>query len=186
MKAWWTRRSSESTTQTKLHQILDEMPQAEHRMFPLEYGKIFTGERSCLLVFSLLLGQNRGHLIDRFYESDIHDKYLAIVRGDSDQSLRDNLTNVVRKDEVDRIIADFHNERWAYCPLELALHMERNLQGTNVIPPFCHKIKLGDKGGTASIYWVAIQKDLIPDDHLKITIQDSIYNDDDFGEVKPQ
>jgi hypothetical protein len=67
--------------------------------------------------------------------------------------------------------------------LQLTLHVDRNLQTTKVIPPFCHKIKLADKGGTASIYWVAIQKDLISDDRLKSALKDSVYTDKDHGEV---
>ncbi|KAF1942093.1 hypothetical protein EJ02DRAFT_454596 [Clathrospora elynae] len=158
------------------------MPKAEHRKFPLEFQKLFAGDHSCVRVFSLLLKQDRGHLIDRFYDSDMNDKYLAIVRSDSDQSLRDNLTSITHRDEVDRIIKDFHQDKWSYCPLELTLHMDRNLQGTRVIPPFCHKIKLGDKGGTASIYWVAIQKKLISDNDLKGALQDSLYKDEKYGE----
>jgi hypothetical protein len=183
LKAWWRRKHSESPNSTKLHRVLDEIfSQAGHWMFVPEFQKLFTGEHSCLRVFSLLLKQGRGHLVDRFYDSDMNDKYLE--RSDSNQSLRDNLANVVHRDELDCVIRDFHNEKWAYCPLELTLHMGRNLQGTKVIPPFCHKIKLGDKGGTASIYWVAIQKDFISDDQLKVALQDSLFNDDDFGWVR--
>ena len=61
--------------------------------------------------------------------------------------------------------------------------LDENLHGTKVIPPFCLKTKLPDKGGTASIYWVAVQKDLISDNALALALKDSIYTDEDFGEV---
>lgn len=85
---------------------------------------------------------------------------------------------------MDRIIQEFHRDKWAYCPLNLTLDMDVNLHGTKVILPFCGKIKLPDKGGTASIYWVAVQKDLITDSALTDALQKSLYEDDDFGEVK--
>lgn len=61
--------------------------------------------------------------------------------------------------------------------------MDLNLYGTKVIPPFCFKIKLPDKGGTASIYWVAVQKDLITDIALADALQKSLYEDEKLGEV---
>jgi hypothetical protein len=183
LEAWWKRQASESTNQTKLHRFLEEMPPAHHRVFPLNPKKLFTGEHSCLRVLSLLLKQRRDHLIDRFYESDMKDMYLDIVRTDSDQNLRENLIGIAKRDEVDDIVNDFHREKWAYCPLKLTLHMDRNLHGTMVIPPFCHKIKLGEKGGTASIYWVAVETNLVSDDALKVALRDSIYIDDQYDEV---
>jgi hypothetical protein len=186
MKQWWRRKTSETSGQTKLQRLLEEMPLPEHRTFPLTVPKLmglFVGEHSCLTVFSLLVKQDRGHLIDRFHDSDMNDKYLAIVRTDSDQSLRDNLRHSKHRCEVDTILKEFHDEKWTYCPLELGLHMNRNLHGTRVIPPFCRKIKMGDKGGTASIYWVAVEKDLIRDEGLRLAINDSLYDDPDHGEV---
>lgn len=185
LKAWWAWKASESTHQTNLDRLLDEMPATEHRMTPLSKSQmLFTGDHSCLLVFSLLLNQGRGHLIDLFYDSGITDKYLYMMRSDSYQNLHDNLAKILDPTERDLIIQDFQKERWAYCPLELTLHMRVHLIGTMVILPFCHKIKLGDKRDTASLYWVAIQKDLISDDELKDALKDSVYDDDEFGEVK--
>jgi hypothetical protein len=111
----------------------------------------------------------------------MYDDYLA--RSENDRNLREQLAGYVRRDEVETIIGDFHTQKWRYCPLTLTLDMDENLQGTKVIPPFCLKIKLSEKGGTASIYWVAVQKDLISDNALALALQDSIYTDDEFGQV---
>lgn len=83
---------------------------------------------------------------------------------------------------MDITIEDFHRDKWAYCPMNLTLGMDLNLYGTKVIPPFCFKIKLPDKGGTASIYWVAVQKDLITDIALADALQKSLYEDEKLGE----
>jgi hypothetical protein len=187
MNKWWQSKASEHSSQTKLGRLLDEMPAVVHRTFPLNAPKhqgLFVGEHSCLTVFSLLLSQNRGHLIDRFHDSDMNDRHLDIVRSESDQSLHDNLQHIKQPGEVDVILKEFHDAKWSYCPLKLELHMNRNLHGTRVIPPFCRKIKLGDKGGTASIYFVAVQRVLVTDEALRLAINDSLYTDELYGEVR--
>ncbi|CAN9388110.1 unnamed protein product [Alternaria alternata] len=110
----------------------------------------------------------------------MYDHFLT--RSESDENLREKLVGVVHHAEVETIIGDFHKEKWKWCPLNLTLDMDENLHGTKVIPPFCLKTKLSEKGGTASIYWVAVQKDLISDNALALALQDSIYTDDEFGE----
>ncbi|KAH8724817.1 hypothetical protein GQ44DRAFT_727596 [Phaeosphaeriaceae sp. PMI808] len=182
MKQWWLSRAPESSDQMKLLRLLDDMALPSHRTFPLEFQTYFSGQHSCLKVFSLLLSQGQGDLIDRFYDSNMNDKYLAIMRKSTDESLRDNLRQIRTPDEVEEILENFHKERGAFCPLELTLHMNRNLQDTQSIPPFCHKVKMGNKGGTASIYWVAVQKDFILDEHLKDAISASLYTDDVYGD----
>ena len=113
----------------------------------------------------------------------MHDKYL--VRGANYEVLCKTLLEKMQQEDVDTIIEEFHRDKWAYCPMELTLGMSFNGHGTKVIPPFCSKIKLPDKGGTASIYWVAVQKDLISDDALACALHDSLYHDDENGEVSP-
>ncbi|CAN9421752.1 unnamed protein product [Alternaria alternata] len=181
LKRWWKRTVSESTGQTKLQRLLDELEPAEHQLFPVEQ-KLFSGEYTCLTVFSLLLTQGRHHLIERFHNSGIDDRDLEKITPNSEATLRNSLAIVPSHDDVEKIIGDFQRERWAYCPLKLELHMDRYLQFTRVIPPFCRKVILGDKGGTASIYWVTVQKDLLSDDSLKNALQDSLYQDKEFGE----
>ena len=183
LEEWWNEQLPEDLDQTKGHRFLDEMPPAPHRTFPPNYQDIFTGPQCCRRVLSLLLQQHRDHLIDLFCYGAMHDRYL--VRGESNQLLRDALLDKLKQEEVDTIVGDFHRDKWAYCPMELTLGMTFNGHGTKIIPPFCSKIKLPDKGGTASIYWVAVQKDLISDPMLAYTLRDSIYHDNDYGEVSP-
>jgi len=106
-----------------------------------------------------------------------------IERGDTYRRLRGQLSGIVREEEADAIIQDFHREKWEFCPLNLTMDMDENLHGTKVILPFCLKIELPRKGDTASIYWVAVQKDLISDNALALALQDSLYMDKEFGEV---
>jgi hypothetical protein len=180
LEAWWKKQASEGP-HTKLERFLHETPLSAHRSLPVRATRISRAGESCLRILSLLLKQRRDHLIDRFYEANMYDNYLPL--SENDQNLREQLTGVVHHEEVETIIDDFHKEKWKYCPLPLALDMDRNLYGTRTIPPFCLKIKLPEKGGTASIYWVAVQKDLISDNALALALQDSLYTDEEYGEV---
>jgi hypothetical protein len=180
--AWWKRKLSEVNGTTNLHRLLQEMQIGPHRNFPLEYETFFTGEYQCLKVFSLLLSKNLGYLIDRFYQAQMNDN---VLHHDGNYGrLRDNLSDTIESsDAVENIIQQFRREKWSFCPLELQLYMDRPLEDTKVIAPFCHKIKLNE-GGTASVYLVAVQKDLIRDERLKAVLQDSLYHDTAFGEVR--
>jgi hypothetical protein len=179
--AWLGRKLTEVSGSTNLHRLLAELQLGDHRTFPLDFETYFTGEFLCVRVFSLLLKQNRGHLIDRFYQSQMYD--VLLHQNGNYEGLRENLSDtIIRNDIVDRIIEDFQREKWAFCPLELQLHMDRPLDGTRVIAPFCHKIRLNE-GGTASVYLVAVQKDLVRDERLRAVLNNSLYVDSVFGEV---
>ncbi|KAH7390460.1 hypothetical protein BKA66DRAFT_568405 [Pyrenochaeta sp. MPI-SDFR-AT-0127] len=180
LRAWYDEKAPGSIDQTNLQQLFDEMQSADHQTFPLDFDRFFTGDRRCPLVFSSLLDQNQGRLIPYFYESNIHDLYID--REVNYETLRQKLKHVIPPVEIERVIEHFERSKWKYCPLELKLPVERYLEDTNVILPFCRKIKLGDKGATASVYWVAIQKELISDEGLKNALRESLHNDPEFGE----
>jgi hypothetical protein len=184
LEAWWKRTasestSSESTSQRKVDQLFDEMQLAEQGQLPLGPQRY---SDTCLRVLSLLLEHDLGYLIKRFYDSNMHDKFLE--RGEGYQNLKSNLNRIMPLEAVDEVIQTFHNARWAYCPLDLTLRMDKNLQDTGVIVPFCRKVRLGE-GGTASVYWVAVEKALIRDDELRAALSESLITDPDFGEVSP-
>jgi hypothetical protein len=181
MEAWWKKPASESPANTNLERFVGDMPIPPRRSLPFRPTKISGGVQSYLRILSLLVRQGRDHLIDCFYEANMHDHYFD--HSENDQKLREQLTGVVPQEEVENIMSDFHKEKWEYCPLSLALDMGSNLHGSRVIPPFCCKIRLPDKGGTASIYWVAVQKDLVTDNALAHALKDSLYTDKVYGEV---
>jgi hypothetical protein len=183
LTSWWRRKVSDRS-RTNLHRVLEELQLGEHRIFPLtkEFDTLFEGQYHCRMVFSLLLKQKIGHLIDKFYQSQTYDMVLDQHR--SHEELRGSLTHAVQDpDRIERIISNFQHEKWAYCPLRLQLYVDRHLEGTKVIVPFCHKIRLNDKGGTASVYVVAVQKDLIHDERLRSMLSNSLYKDSLYGEV---
>jgi hypothetical protein len=150
LASWLGKKISELSGRTNLHRLLEELQLGEGQTFPLEYETYFARNFHCHRVFSLLLKQDRGHLIDRFYKSQMYD--MRLDQDGSEENLRENLSEVITdSDEVNGIVRDFQTEKWAYCPLELQLCMDRHLQGTRMVLPFCHKIRLNNKGGTVRV-----------------------------------
>ena len=181
MKQWWLRKPDPASDQSNLLRVLDEIPSGDYPRLLLNPQKLFMGKPTSLVVFSLLLKLDRGQLIDCFYDSGIFDNDLTFAHH---KSLRENLRRIIPYPEVDAVLQDFNEQKWQFCPLALSLNMSRSLHDTRFIPPFCHKIKMGDNGGTASVYCIAVQKDLISDTRLCIAIEDSLYEDPDFGPVR--
>lgn len=160
--------------------------------FPLLADTLLTGENRCSFVFALLLKQGLGHLVDLFERSKTYDRTLSLRCDQYDAkhpSLRNTLEKFLReisKQEIDNIITAFENEKWEYCaPLEqFKLHMQGDFDGTKVILPFCRCISVNKKGGTASVFWVAVQEDLISDTKLREALEISLYNNPEYGQVR--
>jgi len=182
LRAWWKRTASETTKQTKLQRLLDELGPAEDELGPLDI-KLLSGKYSCLTVLSFLFSQKRHRLLGAFHRAGINDSNFETRTQLSDSKLRTELERSPGRNEVDQILESFQKERWAYCPLRLELNMNCPLGTTRLIPPFCHKISLGE-GGTASTYLVVVQKDLISDEGLRSAIQETLYKDEIFGQVR--
>jgi hypothetical protein len=193
LEAWMTTQASETSTNTKAGRLLGEMhPKYKGYSafeFPISQEPLFTGDRRSLRVFGMLLQQERGELVGLFHDAQIYDKYLNL-REDQDAPNHPKLREILREKcisntTIDCIVQDYEQEKWSYCPPldELTLHMEADFVGTKTIMPFCRRQRINNKGGTASVYWVAIQTDLIADQRLREVLEKSIYNDPDFGLV---
>ena len=180
--AWWKSMTPDLAKQNRLWLLLDDSKLIQPHSSDVKESRS-SGNYAHILVFSMLLEQGRGHLLGRFVDSEIDDRSLANTTEGSEQRLRKLLAESHSSTQVDQVMDDFHRARWAYCPLSLTLHMDQNLQGSKIIPPFCHKIRLGHAGGTASLYWIAVQRDLISDNALAFALRDSLYTDETYGEV---
>jgi hypothetical protein len=179
---WWTTKTPDFLTHTRLQRLLEDFKLLGPRSLIVEQGLI-SGSRAYILVFSMLLELGYGHLLGRFIDSGIDDRSLASMQERDEQVLRKSLSECGSSIQVEQVIDDFQRARWAYCPLTLSLGMEDDLRGTNTIPPFCQKLRLGHTGGTASLYWIAVQQELITDNKLASALRDSIYADEIYGEV---
>lgn len=61
--------------------------------------------------------------------------------------------------------------------------MDANFESSKYILPFCRHEAVNGKGGTATVFQVSIQKQLVIDKNLENAIEESLHTDDNFGEV---
>ncbi|KAF2477652.1 uncharacterized protein BDR25DRAFT_299514 [Lindgomyces ingoldianus] len=191
LEAWMNRQDSQDSPNTKAGRLLAELhDKIKHHAafgFPLDYRPLFTGEDRCTRVFSMLLEKDRGELIDLFHGASMYDRYLNLPEHNYNADhpiLRDKLREKhIPEADINNIVTDFEKEKWAYCPplSYFRLYMEGDLAGGKMIMPFCHRIRVNNKGGTASVSWVAIQEDLIVDEDLRGALSKSLYKDPEFG-----
>lgn len=187
------RQDTEEAPNTKAGRLLAELHDKikHHSAFglPLDSTPIFTGEHRSVRMFSMLLDQERGDLIDIFHSARMCDKYLDLSE-DQYKAHHPNLRKKLREKGIgdaviDDIIETVERERWAYCcPINhFTLHMNASFEGGKVIMPFCRRMRINNKGGTAEVFWVAIQEDLIVDQKLRDALEKSAYTDPEFGRV---
>jgi hypothetical protein len=193
LEAWMMEPAPEDSRNTKAAQLLyemyDKMKTHSAFQFPTSANSLFSGDTRCLRLFAMLLGQGRGHLIDLFRQAKIYDIDLNLreyhVR-EGHPKLREKLREKgISETDIDEIIRTYEEQKWSYCPplRDFTLHMEADFEGTKIILPFCKRIPVNGKGGTASVYWVLIQEDLLADGKLRDALEKSRYHDEDFGWV---
>lgn len=191
LESWMNRQDSQAPPNTKATGLLDELHDKikHHRAFglPLDSASIFTGDNRSLIMFSMLLDQDRGDLIDIFHNAGVCDKYLGApdhIFNATHSSLRHHLREKRYTDtEINEIIEIVGRERQAYCSRQLTLHMDASFEREKAVMPFCRRMRVNNKGGTASVFWVAVQKDLITDQKLRDALDNSLYPDPEFGPV---
>jgi hypothetical protein len=182
LQAWMLEiEPGESTNNTELllYKIRHEI--GEHGTFLPRVEDITgrQGEAPKVLVFATLLQQKLGHLIDIFRGGYIDDTNMMDF-----SKYRDELRNELRRcfPEPDEIIAKFEKARWAFYPVELRIDL-RDLVEHERILPFAKRVPVNGKGGTATVFQVAVWQDLLRDE-LRQILQPALYEDAVYGPVR--
>ena len=153
----WMKDTEKGESKTNVERLLEKV-KVIRAGFP---ESILDGKYRCVLVFSILLEQNRGDLIYIFQNAEIIDKYLDKPKYNLSE-LQYQLEKY-RIPDVDGIIKEFEYDKWDYCPARLELHMRRRFEDLLRLP-FCARMKVNDKGGTACVYQVAVQQEFVSDE----------------------
>jgi len=137
---------------------------------------------NALLVFAILLRLQCGHLI-HIFQQVVHDDTL-----DADLRKEDLLSELKRSNlpHPPDILEQFDRERWSFCPakIEDMCHHTKAYYGGRWILPFCRRQIVG-KGGTAAVYGVLVQADIVPENLKNEVLRGYGYADPDFGDVSP-
>ncbi|KAF2811553.1 uncharacterized protein BDZ99DRAFT_518812 [Mytilinidion resinicola] len=176
----WMLRQDTDKRSTHAAILLLEAYHRNHREIfqPAFSNLIFTGDNRCILVFSILLTLDKGDLVDIFQKAKIVDKNLEFAHTFYKELEEDlKMKNI---QDAARIITEFEKAKWSYCPAPVRMDMEEKFHGGKWILPFCRRQSINTKGGTAEVYQVSLQEDLVPDDMKKV-IWRSKYVDKDYG-----
>lgn len=168
-----------------LNQLLEDVePKMKHRLwkFPIKSENLLDPDNRCVRVFGILLELGHGELIDLFQSAGILDNNLQFSIPSIMSSLQGGLEyhNIP---DAKKIIDKFENVKWAFFPPRLKLDMDVNFEGGNLIMPFCRHERINLKGGTASVFQVAIKQEFILDPNLEKALRKTLYHDDDHGMV---
>lgn len=136
-------------------------------------------EDRALLVFGILLELGHGDLIDLFQRSKIIDKDLSTSQVYRNQLQYELASNGV-PDPIG-IIDKFERAKWSFCPAIIRNgKSERFINGT--ILPYSKRDRVNEKGGTAEVWQVLLQEDVMKQD-LKEAIKGSRFKHKEFGWV---
>ena len=177
VKAWFNTYD-EREQLTNAGKLLRSIYQNHRR---LEFQPVASTQISeYLLVFAILLQNDRGDLIHYFRRTDIKDLLLrwpVLHYGQLGDVEDDGV------DTVSKIKEFFERDRWAFCPVEIRTDMEKSSLDTNAIIPFCRQQPVNDKGGTATVFQVLLQEDFVSKE-LRDRFVHSKVDDKEFGSVR--
>jgi hypothetical protein len=134
------------------------------------------GPDCCVIVFSILLDLELGHLIDLFSKKGIVDSQLP-------QDLSSLRRKLISLQDGEHVPERFNQRQWKFCPAIFSLNMEREYFEDEIIP-ICRKAHL-NSGGTARVWQIVVQSEFV-DKKLRNLLAgdaDASYVDKDYGPV---
>lgn len=133
---------------------------------------ILEGDQSCVLVFSWLLERDYGRLINVFQNAGVNDQKLQDIYYElADKSdLKRELEELIipgLKINFKKLAIDFEKSRWEFCPVYLKSGIDNKPFADKLFIPFCARKGVNEKGGTGSVFQVAIQEEFVSEDIRK-------------------
>ena len=130
------------------------------------------GGSPCVLIFSILLELNAGHLVHDLRRQGWNDHQLPLdlAQLERNKTLRTS----------PGLAQQFNDAQWKYCPLRFGVTEEVDIPREHIVP-ICVKQRINE-GGTAFIYQIFVQAEFL-DVELKRTVAHSRYDDPNYGPV---
>ncbi|KAI1775401.1 hypothetical protein F4818DRAFT_48219 [Hypoxylon cercidicola] len=177
----WMRSTDPNKQTSNTSRLLVEAHEAHRTTLKIPTSDEIDNQDSCCLkIFAILLELGCGHLIHAFQRYRIDDKNLPDLPNteplERDLMSKGHISNA--KDFWER----FQEKMWLY-PCTLVNHMTSAFLDPGRgrwIMPFCKRQRVNHKGGTASVWEVAVQESLVPLG-LAVRVSRSVYEDNDHG-----
>ena len=166
----WMKAKENDESKTNVNRLLDQVKPILTKF----WDPIHEDKTRGLLVFSILLEQGIGYLIYIFQEARIIDERLSSLN-DPLKNLKEVLERYRSEDrriedpttlKIDRRIAEFERDKWAYYPAHLELGMDKVFE-SQIRLPFCASAEVNKTGGTASVFQVTVHQEFVSDEIKK-------------------
>ena len=146
---------------------------------PPEAHQIQAEKNCCLIIFSILLKLDLGHLVDHFQRWGQFDVHLPINRSLLQQKFKN-----ISVSNAPKLAMRFDEMQWRFCPAILELGMSREFGGDRVMP-ICGKEEINTKGGTAKLWQIKVQEEFVGP-KLRNAALSAKFSDEKFGNVSPR
>lgn len=175
-----SKRPETETTQTRiLLRAAYYRNQPKIIFLPPETYQIQAEETCCLIIFSILLQLDLGHLVDHFQRWGQFDVHLPI-----DRSLLQQKFKNVSVSNAPKLAMRFDEMQWRFCPVILELGMSWEFGRDRVIP-ICGKEEINTKGGTEKLWQIKVQEEFVGP-KLRNAALSAKFSDKEFGNVSPR
>ncbi|KAK8134175.1 hypothetical protein PG984_006187 [Apiospora sp. TS-2023a] len=174
-------QSEQTNAAALLNAALDSYPYMINEPSRPKASDLGKGGRNCYIVFAILLNLNHGFVIHIFQRFGITDANLRNELLPSIDALKHSLQDFVR--DVDKLINNFDDMRFMFQRVSMDLNMSEvylDSQQGRWVSPFCRRKLINTKGGTAQVWEVSVQDELLSSD-LKERLKRSEYEDPAYG-----
>lgn len=174
----WLKSKRPETNTTQASNLLSatySRRQPQHQFLPITPRQLETDEECRLIIFSILLKLELGHLIHYFQRWGRFDTHLPIDL----QLLKPKFKGLMSRCDADKLLTSFEEAQWSFCPARFKLDMGREFDRNEVIP-ICGKEMINAKGGTAQLWQIKIQEEFVGPD-LRDVAQSAKFVDKKFG-----
>lgn len=173
LQTWMTQGKPKTNFERLLEACRTETKTPQHH-FSVDAETYTHGDKKRLLLISILIELDLGHLIHRLKGQKLVDSKLPIDLAGLQK---------VFKDDAD-VARQFNDAQWKYCPLHFEFQDEEEREPADRIVPICCKEKISQKGGSAVVYQISVQADFVSQ-RLKDAVASSRYHDRSYGPVSP-
>lgn len=160
-----------------LKEVYDDEP---HKA--LRIDKILQGRTRCLVTFCILLEIGSPDLLGPFQSAGLFDGSLPMTRASLENRVQGALEHAGRFDleKAASLTKAFNEKQWKYFPIQLSMVGQR-WDGPCVMP-FIDRQLITDKGGTSTVYQVAVPETFVADD-IKRKVASSMEPYPEFEEL---
>ncbi|OAP62701.1 hypothetical protein AYL99_01928 [Fonsecaea erecta] len=177
---WMTSVKAEHKA-TNLNRLHDEVWRSRpNSTFKPSAENFSSGVDCAIIVFSVLLAIDYGHLLDLFVEANITDASVHTASAEYHYKILKQYLERAEVPNADTVVESFKERKWSFCPVVLKRRMHGDFPRRCVFP-YYKRQPVNGKGGTAEVFQVLVPAECIEQD-LREFLQGSRIEYQDEGQ----